>query len=65
MSQYTTTTTQSGVMLSSLFKSLYMQMAAALTLTGLTAYFLSQSAVSLFPFRKAFFKEHKHSISEC
>lgn len=30
-------------MLSSLFKSLYMQMAAALTVTGLTAYFLSQS----------------------
>ena len=44
MSQYTSTQTQSGVMLSSLFKSLYMQMAAALTLTGLTAYFLSQSA---------------------
>jgi FtsH-binding integral membrane protein len=31
-------------MVSSLFKSLYMQMAAALTVTGLTAYFLSQSA---------------------
>lgn len=30
-------------MVSSLFKSLYMQMAAALTVTGLTAYFLSQS----------------------
>ena len=44
MSHYTSTQTQAGVMISSLFKSLYMQMAAALTLTGLTAYFLSQSA---------------------
>ena len=44
MEQYSSTQTQAGVMISSLFKSLYMQMAAALTLTGLTAYFLSQSA---------------------
>ena len=45
MTNYTTTTSaQTDGVIRSLFKSLYMQMAAALTLTGLTAYFLSQSA---------------------
>lgn len=45
MTNYTTTTSaQTDDVIRSLFKNLYMQMAAALTLTGLTAYFLSQSA---------------------
>lgn len=43
MTNYTTAQSQAQSMVSSLFKSLYMQMAAALTVTGLTAYFLSQS----------------------
>ncbi len=43
MTNYTTTRTGAQSMVSALFKSLYMQMAAALTLTGLTAYFTSQS----------------------
>lgn len=43
MEKYTTQA-QSATKISSLFKSLYMQMAAALIVTGLTAYFLSQSA---------------------
>ncbi|MBR5132572.1 MAG: Bax inhibitor-1/YccA family protein [Alistipes sp.] len=43
MTNYTTAQAQSQSMIASLFKSLYMQMAAALTLTGITAYFLSQS----------------------
>lgn len=43
MTNYTTAQSQTQSMVSSLFKSLYMQMAAALTVTGLTAYFLSQS----------------------
>lgn len=47
MEQYVSTHQQSEAMISSLFKSLYMQMAAALTLTGITAYFLSQSQAFL------------------
>ena len=43
MTNYTTTGAGTQSMVSALFKSLYMQMAAALTLTGLTAYFTSQS----------------------
>ena len=44
MTEYTTSTTaQSGVAVRSLFKSLYMQMAAALAVTGLTAFFLAGS----------------------
>lgn len=43
MTNYTTAQSQTQSMIASLFKSMYMQMAAALTLTGLTAYFLSQS----------------------
>lgn len=43
MTNYTTAQSQAQSMLSTLFKSMYMQMAAALTLTGITAYFLSQS----------------------
>lgn len=43
MTNYTTAQSQSQSMVASLFKSMYMQMAAALTLTGITAYFLSQS----------------------
>lgn len=43
MTNYTTAQGQSQSMVASLFKSMYMQMAAALTLTGITAYFLSQS----------------------
>lgn len=43
MTNYTTAQSQTQSMVSSLFRSLYMQMAAALTVTGLTAYFLSQS----------------------
>ena len=42
MANYATTGTNAQSMVSTLFKSLYMQMAAALTITGLTAYFLSQ-----------------------
>ena len=43
MANYVTSEARSQSMIASLFKSLYMQMAAALTVTGLTAYFLSQS----------------------
>ena len=44
MTEYTSTSTaQSGVAVRSLFKSLYMQMAAALAVTGLTAFFLADS----------------------
>lgn len=43
MTNYTTAQSQSQSMVASLFKSMYMQMAAALTLTGITAYFLSHS----------------------
>ena len=44
MTHYATSETRTQSMVSTLFKSLYMQMAAALTVTGLTAYFVSQSA---------------------
>lgn len=44
MANFVTSEARTQSMVSSLFKSLYMQMAAALTVTGLTAYFLSQSA---------------------
>ena len=43
MTNYTTTSAASSSHVATLFKSLYMQMAAALTITGLTAYFLSRS----------------------
>ena len=43
MTNYTTTSAASSSHVATLFKSLYMQMAAALTITGLTAYFLSGS----------------------
>ncbi|MBQ8492908.1 MAG: Bax inhibitor-1/YccA family protein [Alistipes sp.] len=44
MANYVSTQTAAESAVATLFKSLYMQMAAALTVTGLTAYFLSQSA---------------------
>ena len=44
MTNYTSSTTATQSMVSALFKSLYMQMAAALTVTGLTAYLLAGSA---------------------
>lgn len=47
MSNYTTSTMASPSVVSSLFKSLYMQMAAALTVTGLTAYLLAQSPAAM------------------
>lgn len=43
MTHYASTETRTQSMVSTLFKSLYMQMAAALTVTGLTAYFVSNS----------------------
>ena len=43
MALYTSTKTVTESLTSTLFKSLYMQMSAALTITGLVAYFLSQS----------------------
>lgn len=43
MAQFTSTKTVTESLTSTLFKSLYMQMSAALTITGLVAYFLSQS----------------------
>lgn len=44
MANYVSTQTTESSVVATLFKSLYMQMAAALTVTGLVAYFLSQSA---------------------
>ncbi len=43
MAQYVTSQTAAESAAATLFKSLYMQMAAALTITGLVAYFLSGS----------------------
>ena len=43
MAQYVTSQTAAESAAATLFKSLYMQMAAALTITGLVAYFLSVS----------------------
>ena len=43
MAQYVTSQTAAESAAATLFKSLYMQMAAALTITGLVAYFLSES----------------------
>jgi FtsH-binding integral membrane protein len=43
MAHFTSTKTVTESLTSTLFKSLYMQMSAALTITGLVAYFLSQS----------------------
>lgn len=43
MAQYATSQTAAESAAATLFKSLYMQMAAALTITGLVAYFLSES----------------------
>ena len=43
MANYSSTQTATQSLTSMLFKSLYMQMSAALTITGLVAYFLSQS----------------------
>lgn len=44
MANYVSSQTAQESAVATLFKSLYMQMAAALTVTGLTAYFLAQSA---------------------
>jgi FtsH-binding integral membrane protein len=43
MANYVSHQTAAEVAVSALFKSVYMQMAAALSITGLVAYFLSQS----------------------
>lgn len=43
MAQYVTSQTAAESAAATLFKSLYMQMASALTITGLVAYFLSES----------------------
>lgn len=43
MAHFTSTKTVTESLTATLFKSLYMQMSAALTITGLVAYFLSQS----------------------
>lgn len=43
MANYVSSEARSQSMIAALFKSLYLQMAAALTVTGLTAYFTSQS----------------------
>ncbi|MBQ3043651.1 MAG: Bax inhibitor-1/YccA family protein [Alistipes sp.] len=43
MANYVTTKTAEQSLVSALFKSLYMQMAAALTITGLTAWFVANS----------------------
>ena len=43
MAIYTSSKTATQSLTATLFKSLYMQMSAALTITGLVAYFLSQS----------------------
>lgn len=45
MTNYVSSQTAQQSAVATLFKSLYMQMAAALTVTGLVAYFLSQSEV--------------------
>lgn len=43
MAHFTSTKTVTESLTATLFKSLYMQMSAALTITGIVAYFLSQS----------------------
>lgn len=48
MANYTSTQTAAQSLVSTLFKSLYMQMAAALTITGLTAYFIANSPQLLY-----------------
>ena len=48
MTNYTTAASQTQAMVASLFKSMYMQMAAALTLTGITAFFLSRSEAFMY-----------------
>ena len=57
MTNYTSAQSISPSTVSALFKSLYLQMAAALTLTGITAYFLSQS-----PSFWAFLSENPNSL---
>ncbi|MBO7286025.1 MAG: Bax inhibitor-1/YccA family protein [Alistipes sp.] len=57
MTNYTSAQSISPSTVSALFKSLYLQMAAALTLTGITAYFLSQS-----PSFWAFLTENPNSL---
>lgn len=47
MANYTSTQTTTQSLTATLFKSLYLQMSAALTITGLVAYFLSQSQAYL------------------
>ena len=47
MANYVSHQTAAEVAVSALFKSVYMQMAAALSITGLVAYFLSQSSIDL------------------
>lgn len=48
MTNYSTAASTSQAMVSSLFKSMYMQMAAALTLTGITAFFLARSEAFMY-----------------
>ena len=57
MTNYTSAQSISPSTVSALFKSLYLQMAAALTLTGITAYFLSES-----PSYWAFLSENPNSL---
>ena len=57
MTNYTSAQSISPSTVSALFKSLYLQMAAALTLTGITAYFLSES-----PSFWAFLTENPNSL---
>ena len=48
MANYTTAQTAQQSLVSTLFKSVYLQMAAALTVTGLTAYFVANSPQLLY-----------------
>ena len=48
MAHYTSTQTAAQSLVSTLFKSVYMQMAAALTVTGLTAYAVANSPQLLY-----------------
>lgn len=48
MTNYSTAASTGQAMVSSLFKSMYMQMAAALTLTGITAFFLARSEAFMY-----------------
>ena len=50
MATFTTTQNQTQSVVASLFRSVYLQMAAALTITGLTAFFVSHSETLLMMF---------------